>query len=61
MCPRKAAFAAGELLKTPKVIGCHFDTFPPITINHDSAMKHFEEKMWSWFYRNWVRNLNFKK
>lgn len=44
MCPRKAAFAAGELLKTPKVIGCHFDTFPPITINHDSAMKHFEEK-----------------
>lgn len=44
MCPRKAAFAAGELLKSPKVIGCHFDTFPPITINHDSAMKHFEEK-----------------
>ncbi|MCT3805019.1 metal-dependent hydrolase [Elizabethkingia anophelis] len=44
MCPRKAAFAAGELLKSPKVIGCHFDTFPPITINHDSAIKHFEEK-----------------
>ena len=44
MCARKAAFAASELLKTPKVIGCHFDTFPAIEINHDSAAKHFAEK-----------------
>ena len=44
MCPRKAAFAASELLKTPKVIGCHFDTFPPIEINHDDAKKHFTDK-----------------
>ncbi|MGC4130350.1 MAG: metal-dependent hydrolase [Bergeyella sp.] len=44
MCPRKAAFAASELLKTPKVIGCHFDTFPPITINHENAKKHFADK-----------------
>ncbi len=44
MCPRKAAFAASELLKTPHVIGCHFDTFPPIKINHDEAIKHFEDK-----------------
>lgn len=44
MCPRKAAFAASELLKTPKVIGCHFDTFPPIEINHEDAKKHFTDK-----------------
>jgi L-ascorbate metabolism protein UlaG (beta-lactamase superfamily) len=44
MCPRKAAFAAAELLKTPKVIGCHFDTFPAIKINHENAQKHFADK-----------------
>ena len=44
MCARKASFAAAELLKTKKVIGCHFDTFPPIGINHDEALKIFEEK-----------------
>lgn len=44
MCPRKASFAASELLKTPKVIGCHFDTFPPIEINHEDAKKHFSDK-----------------
>lgn len=44
MCARKAAFAASELLKTKKVIGCHFDTFAPININHDEALKIFEEK-----------------
>ncbi|WP_312321722.1 metal-dependent hydrolase [Soonwooa sp.] len=43
MCPRKAAFAAKELLLTPKVIGCHFDTFEPIKINHDNAKKHFAD------------------
>ena len=44
MCPTKASFAAAELLKCPKVIGCHFDTFPPISINHEEALKIFEEK-----------------
>ena len=44
MCARKASFAAAELLKAKKVIGCHFDTFPPIAINHDEALKIFEEK-----------------
>ncbi|NAW50981.1 metal-dependent hydrolase [Elizabethkingia argentiflava] len=44
MCPMQGAFAASELLKTSKVIGCHFDTFPPIKIDHPSAMRHFEEK-----------------
>jgi L-ascorbate metabolism protein UlaG (beta-lactamase superfamily) len=44
MCARKAAFAASELLKCKKVIGCHFDTFPPIAINHDDAKALFNEK-----------------
>lgn len=44
MCARKAAFAASELLKTPKVIGCHFDTFPAIKIEHDQAKNLFDEK-----------------
>ena len=44
MCARKASFAASELLKTKKVIGCHFDTFAPIKINHEEALKHFEGK-----------------
>ena len=44
MCARKASFAAAELIKTEKVIGCHFDTFPPIKINHLEAKKRFEER-----------------
>ena len=44
MCARKASFAAAELLKTKKVIGCHFDTFPPIKINHEEAHQLFAEK-----------------
>lgn len=40
----EASFAASELLKTKKVIGCHFDTFPPITINHEEAKARFSEK-----------------
>ena len=44
MCARKASFAAVELLKTKRVIGCHFDTFEPIKINHDSAKQLFAER-----------------
>ncbi|MBF8456429.1 metal-dependent hydrolase [Kaistella sp. G5-32] len=44
MCSRKASFAASELLKTKKVIGCHFDTFPPIKIDHDEAKARFAER-----------------
>ena len=44
MCAKKAAFAASKLLKCKKVIGCHFDTFQPITINHDDTKKLFEEQ-----------------
>ena len=44
MCAIKASFAAAELLKTKRVIGCHFDTFEPIKINHDSAKQLFAER-----------------
>jgi len=44
MCARKASFAAAELLKTSRVIGCHFDTYPPIKINHEEAERIFAEK-----------------
>lgn len=44
MCPRKASFAASELLKTKRVIGCHFDTFPAIKIDHEEAHALFNEK-----------------
>ena len=44
MCARKASFATAELLKTKKVIGCHFDTFEPIKIDHESAYNHFNER-----------------
>ena len=44
MSARQACFAASELLKTKKVIGCHFDTFPPIEINHEEALQLFKEK-----------------
>lgn len=44
MCARQAGFAASELIKTSKVIGCHFDTFPPISIDHTQAQNYFKEK-----------------
>ena len=44
MCARKASFAAEELLKTKRVIGCHFDTFPPIEIDHEAAHQLFSDR-----------------
>lgn len=44
MCAQTASFAASELLKTKKVIGCHFDTFPPIKIDHEDSVQYFAEK-----------------
>jgi L-ascorbate metabolism protein UlaG (beta-lactamase superfamily) len=44
MCATKAGFAAAELLKTKKVIGCHFDTFEPIKIDHEVAKSIFDKK-----------------
>ncbi|MDO4225555.1 MAG: metal-dependent hydrolase [Bergeyella zoohelcum] len=44
MCSEQASYVASELVKIKKVIGCHFDTFPPISINHDVAKQHFSDK-----------------
>lgn len=44
MCSKMASFVAAELLKTPLVIGCHFDTFPPIKIQHEKAQQDFSAK-----------------
>lgn len=44
MDAKTASFASSELLKVPKVIGCHFDTFPPIEINHKEAKQQFINK-----------------
>lgn len=42
MGPEDAARAA-SFVGTSKVIGVHFDTFPPIAINHDTARVHFQK------------------
>ncbi len=39
----RAAWAA-EIMGLKKVIGMHFDTFPPITIDHAAAKAHFASK-----------------
>ncbi len=44
MCAKQAAFAASELLKVKKVVGCHFDTFPPIAIDHQWAKDQFDKR-----------------
>lgn len=44
MDAEQAAYVASELLKTGKVIGCHFDTFPPITIDHQNTQEVFNKK-----------------
>ncbi len=44
MCAEKASFAASELLNTKKVLGCHFDTFPPISIDHNWAKTQFSNR-----------------
>lgn len=40
----QASTAAAEMLKVGAVLGCHFDTFPAISIDHEAAMKSFEDK-----------------
>lgn len=38
-----AAFAA-EFVECTQVLGCHFDTFPPIEIDHQRAVDHFASR-----------------
>ena len=42
MDAKTAAFAAANLLKTKKVMGCHFDTFEKIEIDHQKALEIFK-------------------
>lgn len=37
------AVLAADFVKCDRVIGCHFDTFPPISIDKDAARKLFAE------------------
>lgn len=38
----KEAALAAEFVDTDRIIGCHYDTFPPIQINKDKARSWFE-------------------
>ena len=38
------AVIASDFIECDKIIGCHYDTFGFIEINHDAAKKAFEEK-----------------
>lgn len=44
MDAHQASFAAAELLETKKVMGCHFDTFPPISIHHGTSQQSFSDR-----------------
>ena len=35
------AVKAAEMVDTKRIIGCHFDTFPPINIDHHEAIQTF--------------------
>lgn len=39
----KQAVLAAEMMGTKHVIGCHFDTFPPITIDHEKTIELFND------------------
>ena len=39
----KDAIMAARMVNTSKVIGCHYDTFVPIEIDHDRTRQIFEE------------------
>jgi L-ascorbate metabolism protein UlaG (beta-lactamase superfamily) len=36
------AIKAAEFVRCPKVVGVHFNTFPPIAINKDEAVRRFQ-------------------
>lgn len=38
------AALAAEFIQCDKIIGCHFDTFPYIEINHEKAISYFKQK-----------------
>jgi len=38
------AAIAAEFINCDQIIGCHYDTFPPIEIDHNSAVAEFKKK-----------------
>jgi L-ascorbate metabolism protein UlaG (beta-lactamase superfamily) len=38
------AILASDFVQCDKIIGCHFDTFPPIEVNHELVKKAFFDK-----------------
>lgn len=38
------ACSAADFVECNRILGYHYDTFPPIQIDHSAAKKHFEEK-----------------
>ncbi len=38
------ATIAAEFVQASKILGCHFDTFPPIVIDHKVATDYFKNK-----------------
>ncbi|MCB0647627.1 MAG: metal-dependent hydrolase [Saprospiraceae bacterium] len=38
------ALIASDLIECNRIIGCHFDTFPPIKIDHDLVTKAFKDQ-----------------
>lgn len=44
MDAHQASFAVSELIKAKKVLACHFDTFPPISVNHQEVKNCFDKK-----------------
>ena len=40
----KDAVIAAEFIECDKIIGCHFDTFDAITIDHEDAKETFSKR-----------------
>lgn len=39
----KDACIASDMIKCDTIVGCHFDTFPPITVDHQEVTNYYEE------------------
>ena len=37
------AVIAADFVKCNKVVACHYDTFPPITLNREAASQAFDQ------------------
>lgn len=39
----ETACVAADFVKCDRILGCHYDTFPPIEIDHEAAIEHFRK------------------